>query len=84
MLKLKIKIEKDTRSEKLKAEDMLVARDYSEIMSKVYATVYTVIILGFLYIMIMEIKRQYHIQFIPGFKNPLQDFYNDLMNSAGL
>lgn len=60
-------------------EKEVISIQNHKLQQKVFLILYLNVILIFIYLIIMEIKRQYGVDFIPGFNNPLQDLYNDLM-----
>ncbi|MFN4084248.1 MAG: hypothetical protein ACK4K9_11505 [Bacteroidia bacterium] len=74
----------NTHNYSYQAEKELIIKQHDKIQQRIFGILYLHLILFFIYLIIMEIKRQYQIDFIPGFNNPLQDLYEDIMKDINI
>lgn len=61
-------------------EDDLAHEANHELVKRITTVMYLVLMLLLVSVLLMELKRSYGFDLIPGFKSPLEDFYFDLFD----
>jgi hypothetical protein len=60
-------------------EDFYAHEEHHEFLKRLTTLMYTLVLLFVVIFLMMEVKRSLGIDFIPGFKFPLEDFYYDVV-----
>jgi hypothetical protein len=60
-------------------EDYYAHQEHHEFLKRLTTLMYTLVLLFIVIFLMMEVKRSLGIDFIPGFKFPLEDFYYDVV-----
>lgn len=60
-------------------EDFYANEEHHEFLKRLTTLMYTIVLILVVIFLMMEVKRSLGIDFIPGFKFPLEDFYYDVV-----
>jgi hypothetical protein len=60
-------------------QDYYAQEEHHEFLKRLTTLMYTLVIIMVIIFLMMEVKRSFGIDFIPGFKFPLEDFYYDVV-----
>ncbi len=60
-------------------EDFYAHQEHHEFLKRLTTLMYTLVLIMVVIFLMMEVKRSLGIDFIPGFKFPLEDFYYDVV-----
>lgn len=60
------------------ADDDLIKEEHQVIFKRLVSVLYIVMILGIMFVMLMEIKNRYHTDVFDGLNFPFEDYYNGI------
>ncbi len=60
-------------------EDFFAHQEHHEFLKRLTTLMYTLVLFFVVIFLMMEVKRSLGVDFIPGFKFPLEDFYYDVV-----